>query len=130
MLIAQRDIPLRRHRILRQFQPRKTVGDRIIHPSMSSNSTSSSGVISQGHGDHTPGDWVSGRNLDLCLLAVCSCVLSLMCHHYGGVANVSSITMTTGMNAASSTPMQVDFLVKAGLLTSQRQDVDVEVEDA
>lgn len=73
-------------------------------------------------------EWMSGRNIDLCLLAVCSCVLSLMCHQGVGVVSATSAS-STGMNTASTTPAQVDFLVKAGLLTSGRQELEIKESD-
>lgn len=78
-------------------------------------------------GDRTL-DWMSGRNIDLCLLAVCSCVLSLMCHQGVGVMSATS-TSSSSMNTASTTPAQVDFLVKAGLLTTNRQELEVQESD-
>ncbi|MGB3494836.1 MAG: hypothetical protein WBA57_19055 [Elainellaceae cyanobacterium] len=77
-------------------------------------------------GGDRPSDWMSGRNIDLCLLAVCSCVLSLLCHQGVGVM---SPTSTSGINTASTTPAQVDFLVKAGLLTTSRQEPEVSESD-
>ncbi len=79
-------------------------------------------------GGDRPSDWMSGRNIDLCLLAVCSCVLSLMCHQGVGVVSTTSAS-STGMNTASTSPAQVDFLVKAGLLTSGRQKLAVQESD-
>ncbi|MGF1512566.1 MAG: hypothetical protein ACFB5Z_02555 [Elainellaceae cyanobacterium] len=65
---------------------------------------------------------LSGRPLDFCLLAVCSCLLSLMCHQTGGVT-----TQTAG--AAAASPPQIDFVVKAGLATTARQNTAVTEEE-
>lgn len=65
---------------------------------------------------------VSGRPLDFCLLAVCSCLLSLMCHQTGGVVSQT-------VRAATATPPQIDFVIKAGLATVPRQDTEVSEED-
>ncbi|MGK7887879.1 MAG: hypothetical protein AB4042_00995 [Leptolyngbyaceae cyanobacterium] len=64
---------------------------------------------------------LSSRGLDMCLLAVCSCALSLMCHQTSGLINLTSVSSSTAMSPASGGAAQVDFVVKAGLVTS-RQD--------
>ena len=63
-----------------------------------------------------------GRSLDFCLLAVCSCLLSLMCHQTGGIA-------TQAARAATATPPQIDFVIKAGIATSPRQGTELEDEE-
>ncbi|MEO0408474.1 MAG: hypothetical protein AAF289_14095 [Cyanobacteria bacterium P01_A01_bin.135] len=72
--------------------------------------------------DMTPGPSLSGRSLDFCLLAVCSCLLSLLCHHTGGIT-------TQAAQATSTTPPQIDFVIKAGLATSPRQGTELEDEE-
>ncbi|NEQ98481.1 MAG: hypothetical protein F6K30_17470 [Cyanothece sp. SIO2G6] len=64
---------------------------------------------------------LSSRGLDMCLLAVCSCALSLMCHQTSGLINLPSATSSTAMSPASSGAAQVDFVVKAGLVTSRQE---------
>lgn len=64
-----------------------------------------------------PSAHLSGRSLDFCLLAVCSCLLSVMCHQAGGVASQTA-------RAATASPPQIDFVVKAGLATAPRQDTE------
>jgi hypothetical protein len=64
-----------------------------------------------------PGEWLkSGRNLDLCLLAVCSCVLTLLCHQ----TTVS--TSSTGTIRTAPTTASIDFTLKAGLFTSSKSE--------
>ncbi|MGB3616472.1 MAG: hypothetical protein WBA10_21960 [Elainellaceae cyanobacterium] len=76
------------------------------------------------YADDRPSLPISGRPLDFCLLAVCSCLLSLMCHQTGGVASQT-------VRAATATPPQIDFVIKAGLATAPRQGTEVsEEEDA
>ncbi|MGJ3251591.1 MAG: hypothetical protein ACFE0J_10725 [Elainellaceae cyanobacterium] len=62
----------------------------------------------------------SGRNLDFCLLFICSCLLTLLCHQISGIQ--SSATATRGVLPPSSSPLStltdIDFLIKAGLKTS------------
>jgi hypothetical protein len=64
-----------------------------------------------------PTAWLkSGRNLDLCLLAVCSCVLTLLCHQTS-VSTTSSSAIRTAPTTAN-----IDFAVKAGLFTSSKSE--------
>jgi hypothetical protein len=60
--------------------------------------------------------WIqSGSNLDFCVLALCSCVLSVLCHQ----TTVLSPLSTTARTAAPPVqPIQVDFAIKAGLFTT------------
>jgi hypothetical protein len=63
-------------------------------------------------------EWLkSGRNLDFCLLAFCSCLLTLLCHQ--APAHVSA-----GSTARSPFPttLNIDFAIKAGLFTSSKSD--------
>ncbi|MBW4516194.1 MAG: hypothetical protein KME11_13350 [Timaviella obliquedivisa GSE-PSE-MK23-08B] len=64
-----------------------------------------------------PGDWLkSGRNLDFCLLAVCSCVLTLLCHQ------TSISTSSSGTVRTVPTTATIDFTLKAGLFTSSKSE--------
>jgi hypothetical protein len=64
-----------------------------------------------------PTAWLkSGRNLDLCLLAVCSFVLTLLCHQTS-VSNNSSGTVRTAPSTAN-----IYFTLKAGLFTSSKSE--------
>jgi hypothetical protein len=64
-----------------------------------------------------PAAWLqSGKNLDLCLLAVCSCVLTLLCHQTS-ISHTSSGAIRTAPTTAS-----IDFAVKAGLFTSSKSE--------
>ncbi len=64
-----------------------------------------------------PSEWLkSGRNLDLCLLAVCSCVLTLLCHQ----TTVS--TSSAGTIRTIPTTANIDFTLKAGLFTSSKSE--------
>jgi hypothetical protein len=65
-----------------------------------------------------PSDWLkSGRNLDFCLLAFCSCVLTLLCHQTS-VHNSSSSSVRT----PNPTNISIDFTIKAGLFTSSQSE--------
>jgi hypothetical protein len=59
----------------------------------------------------------SGRNLDFCLLAICSCILTLLCHH----APTSLPSSSTPGGSVNSTPIanlsRIDLTIKAGLFT-------------
>jgi len=66
----------------------------------------------------------------MCLLAVCSCILSLMCHQTGSLMNVSAIASNSAASATPNSALQVDFVVKAGLVTSRQQDDRADADDA
>lgn len=65
----------------------------------------------------------SGKNLDLCLLALCSCILSLLCHQT--VSSPPSSPTLTSSSAPISSPMsglsRIDLVIKAGLFTTASQ---------
>lgn len=64
-----------------------------------------------------PSEWLkSGRNLDLCLLAVCSCVLTLLCHQ------TSVSASSTGTIRTAPTTANIDFTIKAGLFASSKSE--------
>jgi hypothetical protein len=64
-----------------------------------------------------PSEWLkSGRNLDFCLLAVCSCVLTLLCHQ------TAVSTSSTGTIRTAPTTANIDFTLKAGLFTSSKSE--------
>ena len=65
----------------------------------------------------------------MCLLAVCSCALSLMCHQTSGLLNMPSVSASATTAPTSSAPAQVDFMVKAGLVTTRDKTTEQE-EDA
>ncbi|MEB3211772.1 MAG: hypothetical protein VKL39_10470 [Leptolyngbyaceae bacterium] len=67
----------------------------------------------------------SSRTLDFCLLAICSCILSLLCHQPISHSTLTSTATSAPGNAPTATPVSIDFLVKAGLLTSQRDDEEL-----
>jgi hypothetical protein len=59
----------------------------------------------------------SGRNLDFCLLAICSCILTLLCHH----TPTSLPSASSSGGSVNATPIanlsRLDFTIKAGLFT-------------
>lgn len=65
----------------------------------------------------------SGKNLDLCLLALCSCILSLLCHQT--VSSPPSSPTLAGSSAPISSPVaglsRIDLVIKAGLFTTASQ---------
>lgn len=70
------------------------------------------------------GFWLrSGKNLDFCLLAVCSCVLSLLCHQT--ITSLPSTPTIASGSAATTvpvaTPSRIDLVIKAGLFTTSSQ---------
>lgn len=83
---------------------------------------------SQGVGELAAGPHISSRGLDMCLLAMCSCALSLMCHQTSGLLNMPSVTASSAMNSTSNAPAQVDFMVKAGLVTTRQDSAESEDE--
>ncbi len=74
-------------------------------------------------------DRISGRTLDLCLLAVCSCALSLLCHQPAHISNMQSGLFSTPGSTSTGTPVRVDFLIKAGIVTSQKQELEIAKDD-
>jgi hypothetical protein len=59
----------------------------------------------------------SGGNLDFCVLALCSCVLTVLCHQT--TLSASPMASATGATPASAVqPAQIDFALKAGLFTT------------
>ncbi|MEB3355394.1 MAG: hypothetical protein VKK04_01515 [Synechococcales bacterium] len=69
---------------------------------------------------HTIRRLLSGRNLDMCLLAICSCVLSLVVHQSTGMLNLPTVSASSVTPTSSATPAQIDFLIKAGLRVSSQ----------
>ncbi|WP_416674341.1 hypothetical protein [Egbenema bharatensis] len=71
----------------------------------------------------------SGRNLDFCLLAICSCILTLLCHH----APTSLHTSSTLGGSVNSTPIanlsRIDFTIKAGLFSRFSESEESEQEN-
>lgn len=70
----------------------------------------------------------SGKNLDLCLLALCSCILSLLCHQ--PISSLPTSPTTTSSAAPVSSPAAglsgVDLVIKAGLFTTSRPEDETE----
>lgn len=70
-------------------------------------------------------DWFgSNRNLDICSLAVCSCVLTVLCHQVP--VALSSSAVVTGMTAPVTRPIanlsEIDLTLKAGLFTTSQTE--------
>jgi hypothetical protein len=62
--------------------------------------------------------WLHSRNLDFCLLAICSCVLAVLCHQ---TIYLPSGQTNTSQAMSSRVPLsQLDFALKAGLFTSSQ----------
>jgi hypothetical protein len=74
----------------------------------------------------TSTDWIqSSRNLDFCLLAICSCVLAVLCHQTVYLPTSSASTATPSSAMSSRVPTsQLDYLIKAGLFTSAQSRSD------
>lgn len=69
----------------------------------------------------------SGKNLDFCMLAVCSCVLAILCHQ---TVHLPISTSSASQLATSSRvfPSQLDFIIKAGLFTSSNSQSEQDEE--
>jgi hypothetical protein len=64
-------------------------------------------------------EWLkSGRNLDFCLLALCSCLLTLLCQHTPSHVSSPSGSVRTPV----PTTFNIDFAIKAGLFTSSQSE--------
>jgi hypothetical protein len=70
----------------------------------------------------------SGKNLDFCLLAICSCILTILCHHTSVLP--SSSTPTSASTAPIANFSSLDFTIKAGLFTRSTESDELEVESA
>jgi hypothetical protein len=69
-----------------------------------------------------------GRNLDFCLLAVCSCILAILCHQT--LPLPSSTSVASQLTTSRVFPSQLDFIVKAGLFTSSHAQSEADEESA
>jgi hypothetical protein len=71
----------------------------------------------------------SGGNLDFVVLALCSCILTVLCHQ---TTVVSPGLVESSAPASAVQPATIDFAIKAGLFTtsSKSQDADKTLEDA
>ncbi|MEM7773705.1 MAG: hypothetical protein AAGA75_19530 [Cyanobacteria bacterium P01_E01_bin.6] len=73
---------------------------------------------------HEITDQPSSRMIDLCLLAICSCALSLLCHQPMSTTAATASVPTSGTTPIA-TPVSIDFLIKAGLLTTQKEEEEL-----
>jgi hypothetical protein len=102
-------------------------GDLVLHPS----STPRSPSAEFSHKGEIPYlvQWLqSGGNLDFCVLALCSCILTVLCHQ----TPVLSPTSTASQNAAppaATQPSEVDLAIKAGLFTTIKGQSESEGEE-
>lgn len=73
----------------------------------------------------------SGKNLDFCLLALCSCILTLLCHQ--AVGTLPSAVNFTSSPLASNAPIanlsRMEMMFKAGLFTTSTRAQDPGTED-
>lgn len=74
--------------------------------------------------------WMRGKNLDFCLLAVCSCVLAILCHQTVHLPFSQSAPASSLASSSRVWPSQLDFMLKAGLFTSSHQRSEGEEEIA
>lgn len=76
-------------------------------------------------------DWLqSSRNLDFCLLAICSCVLAVLCHQTVYLPNAPTAAASASALSSRVLPSQLDYLIKAGLFTSAQSRSDQEEDQA
>lgn len=75
--------------------------------------------------------WLRGKNLDFCLLAVCSCVLAVLCHQTVHLSPTSSVPASASASSSRVMPSQLNFMLKAGLFTTlgQRSEAEEEGEE-
>jgi hypothetical protein len=68
--------------------------------------------------------------LDFVVLALCSCILTVLCHQTTVLS--PGLPVESSAPASAVQPAAVDFAIKAGLFTtsSQSQDADKALEDA
>ncbi|WP_143467590.1 hypothetical protein [Leptolyngbya ohadii] len=71
----------------------------------------------------------STRNLDFCLLALCSCLMAILCHQVVVIPGSSAAASSMASSASTSRSAQLDFLFKAGLFTGKSQQ-EIEAEEA
>ncbi len=65
---------------------------------------------------------VSHRHLDLCLLAVCSCALTVLCHQAINLSNTAN--PSTATSRPSATLAQVEISVKSGWFAATQEVSD------
>jgi hypothetical protein len=61
---------------------------------------------------------VSSKQLDLLLLAVCSCLLTLLCHPALLQQSAASASSSAVQSSVPSTTSQINFYVKSALMSS------------
>lgn len=71
----------------------------------------------------------STRNLDFCLLALCSCLMAILCHQVVVIPGSSTAAGSMASSASMSRSAQLNFLFKAGLFTGKSQQ-EIEAEEA
>jgi hypothetical protein len=71
----------------------------------------------------------SGGNLDFVVLALCSCILTVLCHQTTVLPANAAVDPSP---ASAVQPVSVDFAIKAGLFTTaaQSQDIEKELEES
>ncbi|MBD3880288.1 hypothetical protein IFO70_00815 [Phormidium tenue FACHB-886] len=60
----------------------------------------------------------SGSNLDFCVLALCSCVLTVLCHQTALLSPSPTAAASRAVTSSAMPLAQVDFAIKAGLFTT------------
>lgn len=60
----------------------------------------------------------SGSNLDFCVLALCSCVLTVLCHQTALLSPSPTAAASRAVTSSAVPLAQVDFAIKAGLFTT------------
>ena len=64
-----------------------------------------------------PMQWFhSTRNLDFCLIALCSCLLAILCHQVVEVTPAAVEDAAVSASPTTKPAQQIDFLLKAALL--------------
>lgn len=94
------------------FMPRPTPSLLVFHPRHSSKPATAVAAVPY------PVQWLrTGKNLDFCLLAICSCVLTVLCHQ----TVLPSSAVSSSTLSSTVLPSQIDSTVKSALFSSTQQ---------
>lgn len=64
---------------------------------------------------------LSGRQIDFCVLALCSCALTLMCHHAISLGHAPSGSALALRTPSPGILTQLDFNIKSGLVITREE---------
>ena len=123
----------RRHRPLNETKLQlRRAGSLAVKPASASMLITSMHPLQPSSTPSVAVQWLtSGKNLDFCLLAFCSCVLAILCHQTVHLSPSPSAPASQLAASSRVLPADLDFTVKAGLFTSSqsRSEEDKEVSE-